>query len=118
MAKEVRFKPLNIVINGAGFILGLFFANLILPIINAVTSFLSGGGEFPLQSVFGPVSNMIGPLALIMIAVIGIMLVFFVRKVLGFTLFLLLGLLIHAILVTVGIQIPALFDFIRGILGG
>lgn len=118
MGKEVRFKPLNVIINGGGFIIGLFFANLIMPIINAITSFLSGGGEFPLQSVFGPVSNMAGPLALIMIAVVGIMAIFFLKKVLGFVLFLLFGLFVHAILVAAGFQIPSLFDLIRGVLGG
>lgn len=118
MGKEVRFKPLNLIINGSGFVLGLFFANLIMPVIDAITSFMSGGGEFPLQSVFGPVTNMVGPLSLIIIAVVGIMLIFFIKKILGFVLFLLFGLLIHAVLTAAGFQIPPLFDLIRGVLGG
>lgn len=116
MGKEVRFKPVSLVLNGAGFILGFFFSNLLIPIFDAIVSFLSGGGEFPTQSILGPVSNMSGPLALIIISIIGIMAIFLLKKMIGFTLWLLVGLLLHAILVAAGVQIPSLLTLIQGLI--
>lgn len=117
MGKEVRFKPASAIINVVGFILGFFFSNLLIPIFDAVISFLSGGGEFPTQSILGPVSNMSGPLSLIIIGIIGIMLILLAKKLMGFVLWLLVGLLLHAILVAAGVPIPALTDIITGVLG-
>lgn len=118
MGKQVQFKPINIVINVAGFVLGFFFSNLLIPIFDAVTSFLSGGGEFPTQSIFGHVSNMSGPLSLIIIGIIGIMLILLISKIRGFILWLLIGLLLQAILIAAGVPIPTLTDIITGVLSG
>ena len=115
MGKEVRFKPLSAVINVTGFILGFFFANFLMPIFNAIISYISGGGEFPTQSMLGPVSNMVGPSSVIIIGIVGIMLLLLAKKLMGFALWLLIGLLLQAVLVAAGVPIPSLWDIIAGV---
>ena len=115
--KEVRFHPFNIIINCSGFILGFFLTDFLIPIVNAVVSFISGGGEFPTQSLLGPVANMSGPLSLIIIGILGIMALIFIKKFLGFATWVLFGLLLHGLLLAVGIPIPSILDFIAYIGG-
>lgn len=117
LGKQVSFKPIAVIVNGIGFILGFFFSNLLIPIADAVIGFISGGGEFPTQSIMGPVANMSGPLSLIIIGIIGIMAILLLKKVVGFALWLLVGLLLHAILSASGIVVPSLTDIISGIFG-
>ena len=115
--KEVRFHPVSIIVNIAGFILGFFLTDLLVPIINAVTSFLSDGGTFPTQSIFGPVANMSGPMSLMIIGLIGIMTLLILKKFLGFAVWVLLGLFLHGLLLSVGIPIPSILDLLAYIGG-
>jgi hypothetical protein len=120
--KEVRFHPFDIIINCAGFILGFFLTDFLIPIVNAVVSFISGGGEFPTQSLLGPVANMSGPLALVIIGLLGIMTLLFLKKVLGFATWVFFGLLLHGLLLAIGIPIPSILDIVTytrsNIIGG
>ena len=115
--KEIRFHPFNILINCAGFILGFFLTDFLIPIVNAVVSFISGGGEFPTQSLLGPVANMSGPLALVIIGLLGIMALFFLKKFLSFAIWVFFGLFLHGVLLAIGIPIPSILDLITYIRG-
>jgi len=110
--KEVRFQPVSIIINAAGFILGFFLTDFLVPIINAVSSFLSSGGTFPTQSIFGPVANMSGPMSLMVIGLIGMMTLLILKKFLSFAIWVLLGLFLHGLMLSVGIPIPSVLDII------
>jgi hypothetical protein len=115
--KEVRFQPVGIIINIAGFVLGFFMTDFLVPIINAVVSFISSGGTFPTQSIFGPVANMSGPMSLMIIGLIGVMTLLLLKKFLGFAVYVLLGLFLHGLLLSVGVPIPSILDLIAYIGG-
>ena len=113
--KKVEFTPWHILINGAGFILGFFFTDFLIPVFNAVIEFFSGGGSTPTQSIFGPVANMGGPMAIIIISILGIMIIALGKKLFGFISWLLFGLLFHGIFLAIGLPIPSILDFIRNV---
>jgi hypothetical protein len=115
--KEVRFQPVGIIVNIAGFVLGFFMTDFLVPIINAVVSFISSGGIFPTQSIFGPVANMSGPMSLMVVGLIGVMTLLLLKKFLGFAVWVLLGLFLHGLILSVGVPIPSILDLIAYIGG-
>lgn len=113
--KKVEFTPWNIIVNGAGFVLGFFFADFLIPIFNSIAEFVTQGGQFPTQSIFGPVSNMSGPMAIIILSILAIMVINIGRKIFGFLSWLFFGLLLHGVFLAVGLPIPSIIDFIKNL---
>ena len=114
--KEVRFAPFNMLIALGGFIVGFFLTDVLIPIFEAISGFLSGGGQFPTQSLFGPVSNMSGPMSMIIIAIIALLILALAKKFTAFLSWLCIGILGHGVALALGFQIPSLLDLFSSFL--
>ena len=105
MAKKVTFSPVGSLINIAGFGLGLFFADVLIPIGKALYNQIMGSGT--------PVGNILGPilvnatLGVLVILILVLLALFFLKKFTVFIMYLLGGMIVFIVLTEfLGITIP------------
>lgn len=114
MAKKVTFSPIGSLINLIGFGLGLFFADVIMPIGKALVDQVTGSGT-PTTNILGPIL-VNGTLGALTILVLVLMAFFFLKKFMTFIICIVLGMITFLVLTEFfGIIIPDPGSIITGI---
>lgn len=114
MAKKVTFSPVGSLINLAAFGLGLFFADVIIPIGKALYDQIMGSGT-PTTNILGPIL-VNGTLGFLAILILVLMALFFLKKFTVFIMCVIFGMITFIVLTEFfGITIPDPGSLINGI---
>jgi len=114
MAKKVMFSPIGSLINIAGFGLGLFFADTIIPIGKALYDQILGSGT-PTTNILGPIL-VNGTLGGLTILILVLMALFFLKKFTAFIMCIIFGMIVFIVLTEfIGITIPDPGSLIGGV---
>ena len=105
MAKKVTFSPVGSLINLVAFGLGLFFADVIIPVGKALYAQIMGSGT-PTTNILGPII-INGTLGFLVILILIMMGLFFLKKFTAFIMCVIVGMIVFIILTEFfGITIP------------
>jgi len=105
MVKKVTFSPIGSLINIAGFGLGLFFADVIIPIGKALYEQILGSGT-PTSNILGPIL-INGTLGILTILILVLLALVFLKKFTVFIMCIIAGMIVFIVLTEfLGITVP------------
>lgn len=114
MAKKVTFSPIGSLINIAAFGLGLFFADVIIPIVKALYTQILGSGT-PTTNILGPIM-VNGTLGVLTILILILLSLHFLKRVTVIVMCVLFGMIMFILLTEfLGITIPDPGSLLSGI---